>query len=76
MIYGSVNWNKVPENVVQQFPQTERFGYELIQLSLRAVCDTVQDRDSMCVQAKCAHLYVAAVGPRTTKSQKWYGIYW
>ena len=76
MIYGSFNWNKVPENVVRCFPQTERFGYELIQLNLQAVCDTMQDRDSMYAQAKVAHAYVAAIGPRHTKNKKWYGVYW
>jgi hypothetical protein len=76
MIYGSFNWRKIPENVVLRFPITEQFGYELIQLSLRAVCDTIQDRDSVYTQAKDAHRYVAAVGPRPIKNRKWYGIYW
>ena len=76
MIYASVNLNKVPEDVMRQFPKTEQFGYELIQLKLRAICDTMQDRDSMCVQANDAHPYVAAVGPRPTKNKRWYGIYW
>lgn len=76
MVYGSFNWSKAPENVVRHFPETERFGYELIQLNLRAVCDTIQDRDSVYAQAKDAHMYVAAVGLRPTQNKKWYGIYW
>lgn len=76
MIYRSFDWSKVPEDVVRRFPKTERFGYELIQLQLRVVCDTTQDRDSMYTQAKDAHRYVAAIGPRRAKNRKWYGIYW
>jgi hypothetical protein len=76
MIYASFNWSKAPEDVVRNFPRTERFGYELIQLNLRAVCDTMQDRDSMYAQATDAHPHVATVGPRPTKNRKWYGIYW
>lgn len=76
MIYGSFNWSETPENVVRHFPKTGVFGYELVQLSLRVVCDTTQDRDSMYAQARNAHQYVAAVGPRQTQDKKWYGIYW
>ena len=76
MVYGSFNWNKAPADVVRRFPSSEGFGYELIQLHLRAVCDTMQERDSICVQAKDAHLYVASIGPVSSKKKKWYGIYW
>jgi hypothetical protein len=76
MIYGSFKGSKVPEKVAGHFPKTEEFGYELIQLHLRAVCDTMQDRDSIYMQAKDAHPYVATLGPRLTKNKKWYGIYW
>ena len=76
MIYASFNWNQVPENIVRRFAKSERFGYELVQLSLRAVCDSIQDRDSMYSQAKDAHLYVATVGPRPARNKKWYGVYW
>jgi hypothetical protein len=76
MIYGSFNRSKVPETVAGHFPKTEEFGYELIQLRLRAVCDTMRDRDSIYMQATDAHLYVGRLGPRPTKKKKWYGIYW
>ena len=76
MIYGQFNRSKVPEEVSAQFPKTEQFGYELIQLHLRAICDTMQDRDSIYRQAKDARLYVATLGPRSTTNKKWYGIYW
>jgi hypothetical protein len=76
MIYGSFNSSKTPKNVVRHFPKTGVFGYELVQLRLRVVCDTTQDRDSMYAQAKDAHQHVAAVGPRQTEDKKWYGIYW
>jgi hypothetical protein len=76
MIYGSKNQPRVPEDVGRQFPRTEQFGYEMITLRLRAVCDTMQDRDSLYTQAKDAHLHVATVGPRKTKDKRWYGIYW
>jgi len=76
MIYGSFNRSKVPEKVAGHFPKTDEFGYELIQLHLRAVCDTTRDRDWIYMQAKDAHPYVATLGPRSTKNKKWYGIYW
>ena len=76
MIYGSFNRSRVPNEVAGHFPKTEEFGYELIQLCLRAVCDTMRDRDSFYMQANDAHLYVATLGPRSTKNKKWYGIYW
>ena len=76
MIYGSFKRNKVSDEVAGHFPNTEEFGYELIQLRLRAVCDTRRDRDSIYMQANEAHLYVATLGPRSTKNKKWYGIYW
>lgn len=76
MIYGSFNQTSVPEVVARQIPKTEEFGYELMPLYLQAVCDTMQDRDSIYKQAKDAHLYVAMLGPRSTKNKRWYGIYW
>ena len=76
MIYGSLTKTKVPEVVAQQFPEKEEFGYELMQLRLRAVCDTLQERDSLYRQAKDAHTHVATVGPRLTQEKRWYGIYW
>ena len=76
MVYGLFNQSKVPEEVAQHFPKTEEFGYELIPLRLRAICDTMRDRDSIYMQAEEAHLYVATLGPRSTKNKKWYGIYW
>jgi hypothetical protein len=76
MIYGSFNRSKIAETVAGHFPMTEEFGYELIQLRLRAVCDTMRDRDSICRQAKDAHLYVPTLGPHPAKNKKWYGIYW
>lgn len=76
MIYGSINKSKVPEVVAQQFPENQEFGYELMQLHLRAVCDTMQERDSIYRQAKDAHKHVAMVGPRSTEEKRWYAIYW
>ena len=76
MIYVSSNQSRVPEEVGKQFPRTEQFGYELITLRLWAVCDTMQERDSLYKQAKDAHTHVAAVGPRRTKNKRSYGIYW
>ena len=76
MIYGSITQSRVPEDIGKQFPRIEQFGYELITLRLRAVCDTIQDRDSLYTQAKDAHLYVATFGPRKTQDKLWYGIYW
>lgn len=76
MIYGSINKTRVPKIVAQQFPKSEEFGYELMQLRLRVVCDTMQERDSVYEQATDAHLYVATIGPRSTENGGWYGIYW
>ena len=76
MIYGSFNRSKVPQEVAGRFPKTEEFGYELIELRLRAVCDTMRDRNSICMQAKDAHSHVATLGPLSTRKKKWYGIYW
>ena len=76
MIYGLINKTKVPEIVARQFPENQEFGYELMRLRLRAVCDTMQDRDSLYRQAKDAHSHVATVGPHSTANRKWYGIYW
>ena len=76
MIYGSFNRTSVPEKVAKLFPRNQEFGYELINLRLQIVCDTMQDRDSVYSQAKDAHLYVAMLGPRITKNHNWYGIYW
>ena len=76
MIYRSFNRSKVPEEVAGHFPKTEEFGYELIQLRLRAVCDTMRDRNSIYMQAKDAHLHVATLGPLSIRKKKWYGIYW
>ncbi len=76
MIYGSFNRSKVPEKIAKHFPKTEEFGYELIQLRLRAVCDTMRDCDSIYMQAKDAHPYIATLGPFSTRNERWYGIYW
>ena len=76
MIYGSFNQSRVPEVAARQFRETEEFGYEMVQLRLRAVCDTMQDRDSIYKQAKDAHQHVATLGPRPTENKRWYGIYW
>ena len=76
MIYGSINQTRVPDVAARQFPTTDEFGYELMQLHLRAVCNTMRERDSIYKQAKDAHQYVAMLGPRSTKSKRWYGIYW
>lgn len=76
MIYWSNNQSRVPEDVGRQFPRIGQFGYELITLRLRVVCDTTQERDSIYTQAKDAHLYVAALGPHKTKDKNWYGVYW
>jgi hypothetical protein len=76
MTYGSFNQRSVPENVAKLFPKTEEFGYELMKLRLQAICDTIQDRDSIYKQAKDAHLYVATLGPRKTENRNWFGVYW
>ena len=76
MIYRPFSQSKVPEDVAEHFPKTAEFGYELIQLRLGAVCDTMRDRDSIYREAKAAHLYVATLGPLSTKHKQWFGIYW
>ena len=76
MIYGSNYQPSVPEDIGQQFPRIEQFGYEMITLRLRVICDTLQDRDSVYTQAKDAHFHVALVGPRKTNNKNWYGVYW
>jgi len=76
MIYGSLTKTKVPEVVARQFPENQEFGYELMQLRLRAVCDPLQERDSLYRQAKDAHTHVAMIGPQLTRDKRWYGIYW
>jgi len=69
MIYGSFNQTSVPEVVARQFPITEEFGYELMPLHLRAVCDTMQDRDSIYKQARMLTrtLQCSVLAQRTTK---------
>lgn len=70
------NQTSVPENIADLFPRTEEFGYELMNLRLQLVCDTMQERDSIYTREKEVHLYVAMLGPRRTKDKNWYGIYW
>ena len=62
-IYGLDDQLRVPEDIEEQFPRIGQFGYEMITLRLRAVCDSTQDRDSMYKQAKDTHSHVGAVGP-------------
>jgi len=75
-IYGLDDQLRVPEDIEEKFPRVGQFGYEMITLRLRAVCDSTQDRDSMYKQAKDTHSHVGAVGPPQNGGEVLYGIYW
>lgn len=75
MIYGiNFNGTEIPKGIKRMFAASKKFDGVAFKLDLKGIAQSIDERDSMLIQADNGHRTIRVVA-RQTAAGVWFGIY-